>query len=203
MPQSRFGTGKAPAEAWKAMKINILRDVGVAICFLVLMLLIAMKVNDDAAKTFTGRYRVVDGDSLALGATRLRLLGIDAPELSQVCTRQGAPWRCGEAAKERLIAFVGAGDIECKGGRKDKYQRTLVTCFNKGLNINREMIRLGMAVTFGDYETEERKAKEAHAGLWASDFTRPVDWRRAHKAGLADEGPHIPSFLERFFGGDS
>jgi endonuclease YncB( thermonuclease family) len=185
------------------MKINFLRDGGVSICFLVLMLLIAMKVDNDATRTFTGRYSVVDGDSLALGGTRLRLLGIDAPELSQVCTLHGAPWRCGAAARERLAAFVAAGDIACKGSRRDKYERTLVTCFNKGLNINREMVRLGMAVSFDDYETEEKAAKKAHAGLWASDFTRPVDWRRTRKAGFEGEAAHTPSLLQQLFGGDS
>jgi endonuclease YncB( thermonuclease family) len=184
------------------MKIKALRDGGVAVCFLVLMLLIAMKIEDDAGQTFTGRYRVVDGDSLALGGTRLRLLGIDAPELSQVCTRADAPWRCGEAAKERLASFVAEGDIECKGDRKDKYRRLLVTCFNNGMNINRTMVQQGLAVAFGDYASEEERARQGHIGLWASDFTRPVDWRRAHKAGMEEE-THVPSFLLRLFGGDS
>jgi endonuclease YncB( thermonuclease family) len=184
------------------MKIKLLRDGGVAACFLVLMLLIAMKVNDDAARTFTGRYRVVDGDSLELGATRLRLLGIDAPELSQTCNRDGVPWRCGEAAKARLASFVGAGHIECRGSRKDKYERLLVTCFDKALNINSEMVRLGMAVTFGGYEMEEMRAREAHLGLWAGDFTRPIDWRRVHKAGTREE-PHVPSFLRKLLSGNN
>jgi endonuclease YncB( thermonuclease family) len=183
------------------MKINFLRDGGVAVCFLVLILLIAMKVRDDATRTFTGRYRVVDGDSLALAGMRLRLLGIDAPELSQICTRGGAPWRCGEAAKKRLASFVAAGHIACKGSRKDKYRRLLVTCFDGGLNINGEMVRLGMAVTFGDYEAEEKTARQGRLGLWASDFMRPIDWRRAHEAGT-EEGPHARSFLRRLVGGD-
>jgi endonuclease YncB( thermonuclease family) len=184
------------------MKINILRDGGVAACFLVLLFLISQKIEDDKVQTFTGRYRVVDGDSLALGKTRFRLLGIDAPELSQVCRRDGNPWKCGESAKERLATFIGDGSIDCKGGRKDKYRRLLVTCFSSGLNINREMVRLGMAVTFGAYEAEERKARDAHAGIWASDFARPVDWRRANKAGM-EEGSHQPSFPWNLFGGDS
>jgi endonuclease YncB( thermonuclease family) len=184
------------------MKINILRDGGLAACFLVLMFLISQKIEADAVKTFTGRYRVVDGDSLALGKTRFRLKGIDAPELSQVCQRDGRPWNCGEAAKEHLSTFIGTGNVDCKGGRRDKYGRLLVNCFADDLNINREMVRVGMAVSFDDYEPDERKARDARAGIWASDFTRPVDWRRANKAGM-DEEPHAPSFPWNLFGGGS
>ena len=186
----------------KAMKFNVLRDGIVAICFLVLLLLIAIKIDTDAAKTLTGRYRIVDGDSLALGKVRFRLLGIDAPELSQICTRAGTPWNCGTEAKDRLASFA-TGDIDCKGGRKDKYGRFLVTCFHKGMNINREMVLRGMAVTFGDYEIEEKRARAAHAGLWASDFSMPIDWRRAHKAGFEDEPQHGASFLQQLFGSGS
>lgn len=183
------------------MKFNLLRDCVVALCFLILLLLIGLKLRDDAAATFTGHYRVVDGDSLALGKMRFRLLGIDAPELSQTCMRDGQAWACGEAAKKRLGGYFADGGIDCKGGRKDKYQRLLVTCFKQGLNINREMVRQGMAVTFGDYEAEERQARERRAGLWASDFVRPGDWRRVHKGGFADEAPETPSLLRRLFGG--
>lgn len=183
------------------MKISILRDGGVAACFLVLLFLISQKIEADALKTFTGRYRVVDGDSLALGKARFRLLGIDAPELSQICRRDGTPWNCGETAKQRLAALIGAGNIDCKGGHKDKYGRLLVTCFAGGVNVNREMVRVGMAVTFGGYEAEERKARDAHAGIWASDFIRPADWRRTNKAGV-DEEPGEPAFPWSLFGGE-
>jgi len=177
------------------MKINILRDGGVAVCFLVLMFLISQKIEADAVKTFTGRYRVVDGDSLALGKTRFRLLGIDAPELSQVCTRDGKPWTCGEAAKERLAAFIGDGNVDCKGGRKDKYRRLLVTCFRNRLNINREMVRLGMAVTYGDYQTEEEKARDAHAG-------RDHGWCRVSRDIGAPDMTRAPSLVGSGLGGE-
>jgi endonuclease YncB( thermonuclease family) len=37
------------------------------------------------AQTLTGPARVVDGDTIVTGAERIRLSGIDAPELDQVC----------------------------------------------------------------------------------------------------------------------
>jgi endonuclease YncB( thermonuclease family) len=182
------------------MKISILRDAVVAVCFLILLLLVAIKIETDAAVTFTGGYRVVDGDSLALGKERLRLLGIDAPELSQTCMRAGVPWRCGEAARATLAALVDGRDIACTGSRKDKYQRQLVTCTDKGLNLNREMVVRGFAVAFGDYDAEEQAAWAERAGFWAGDFIRPADWRRTHKAGMEEESSHFLSYFQRLFG---
>ena len=184
------------------MKFNALRNGVAVISCLLLTVLVADKFEVDEAKTFTGRYRVVDGDSLALGKTRFRLLGIDAPELSQTCTRSGQSWQCGAEAKQSL-ASLSSGDLDCKGRRRDKYGRQLVTCFRGELNVNRELVLRGMAVSFGDYEAEERRAREAHAGVWAGDFARPGEWRRSHKAGFEDEAPHMPSFLRQFFGGES
>jgi len=154
------------------MKINVLRDGIVTVCFLLLLLLIAIKVETDAASTFTGRYRVVDGDSLALGDVRLRLSGIDAPEFAQTCLRDGSAWRCGEAARQMLVSLVGSAEMTCKGSRKDKYQRLLVACRNGEINVNREMIRRGMAVSFGGYEDEEKAAREERDQYLPSTFER-------------------------------
>jgi len=45
-----------------------------------------------SAQTFTGTARPIDGDSLYVGNTEVRLFGIDAPEYHQVCTRGSLPW---------------------------------------------------------------------------------------------------------------
>ena len=49
-----------------------------------------------------GPARVIDGDTLAVGAVRIRLFGIDAPEHDQTCGAAGATWPCGAAAARRL-----------------------------------------------------------------------------------------------------
>lgn len=182
------------------MKINLLRDIVITVCFLVLLALIALKVKTDAVETLGGHYRVVDGDSLALGDRRLRLTGIDAPELTQTCMLHATSWRCGEAAKAMLQTLVDRGVMICKGDRRDKYGRLLVACISDGMDINRQMVRRGLAVAFGDYEREEAEAKQAHIGVWATYFVRPVDWRRSHHLVKEDE-PHRLPLLDWIFGG--
>jgi endonuclease YncB( thermonuclease family) len=44
------------------------------------------------AADLSGVPRIVDGDTLAIGATKVRLEGIDAPETDQVCLCVGHGW---------------------------------------------------------------------------------------------------------------
>jgi endonuclease YncB( thermonuclease family) len=131
-----------------------------------------------------GRPRFVDGDSFFIGQTEVRMQGIDAPEGRQTCTREGREWRCGEDAKRKLQGLTGGQPIRCDVHSTDQHGRRLATCFSSnGTNLNAEMVAQGYAVAFGTYEGEERQAKSARRGLWASDFERPQDWRRRNTGG--------------------
>ena len=48
------------------------------------------------------------GDTIHIGKTKIRLHGIDAPEMKQECYRvDGTPYRCGEAATDALRVLIG------------------------------------------------------------------------------------------------
>ena len=142
-----------------------------------------------------GRLQAVDGDSLVGNGERLRLRGIDAPEFAQICTKAGKPWDCGKQAKRALASLLSGGKVVCQGGQRDKYDRLLVTCRNGALDINREQVRQGMAVAFGDYQTEEDRARDGKRGLWAGEFVSPSEWRARHKPGADREAPHFFTFF--------
>ena len=76
------------------------------------------------AQTITGLPTVIDGDTLAIGVERVRLQGIDAPELDQTC----GVWLCGRAARDELRRHIGLGQITCVPDGKDVYGRWLATC---------------------------------------------------------------------------
>lgn len=60
------------------------------------------------AADLSGVPRIVDGDTLAIGATKVRLEGIDAPETDQFCLNaNGHRWACGIDARDQLTAHVG------------------------------------------------------------------------------------------------
>jgi endonuclease YncB( thermonuclease family) len=78
----------------------------------------------------TGVPRIVDGDTLAIGSTKVRLQGIDAPETDQVCLNaNGDHWTCGIEARDQLAVHIGGRDIRCSSNGIDAYQRTLGTCY--------------------------------------------------------------------------
>jgi endonuclease YncB( thermonuclease family) len=146
--------------------------------FFILASLIIAKIDLGHDVELQGPFYAIDGDTLAAGAERLRLLGIDAPEADQTCGGEGtSPWRCGDAAQQALTSLTRDPATECGGDARDRYGRILVQCHRDTLDINAELVKQGMAVAFGSYHTEEATAREAGRGIWAGPFERPKDWR--------------------------
>ena len=135
--------------------------------------------------------RVIDGDSLALGTLRIRLQGIDAPELKQECLdiKSKKFYKCGEVARDYLIKLIDYQTIECTNEGLDRYQRQISYCYIGEFNLNREMIISGNAVAYSKYDKsflkEEQAAKLNKVGIWASRFKNPAQFRKnklkAHK----------------------
>ncbi len=144
------------------------------------------------AAEITGHAKVVDGDSLEIGADRVRLFGIDAPEGRQDCRRNGQPWRCGEDAATKLRSLVQGATLRCTPRDTDEYGRSVSVCKNGTTDINAEMVRAGLALAYrrysSDYVDEENDARNAKRGLWAGEFTAPWDYRRESR----NESPQQP-----------
>lgn len=138
-----------------------------------------------------GPAHVADGDSVAIGGTRLRLVGIDAPELAQTCRRDGRAFACGETAKARLLTLIDGRPLDCRWDRRDKYGRGLAVCRVGAVDLGAAMVRDGWAVAYGLYEAEEAEAQRAKRGLWAGSFEWPEDFRRHARrgaVGFLDDG---------------
>lgn len=136
-----------------------------------------------ASAPLAGRAIIIDGDTISLAGSRVRLVGIDAPELRQTCmSGSGAKTRCGETAARALAALVGKGDVVCSGEGTDAYDRLLAVCVVGGIDVNARMVETGQALAFVKYDSrylaEERRAQGAGAGVWAGKFDTPWEWRR-------------------------
>lgn len=164
---------------------------------------VAARLQHFAGIEISGPVRVVDGDSLAIGSRRLRLLGIDAPELRQRCQRDGADYECGVEAASHLRALIGGEPVTCKGEGLDRYGRNLVRCMAGTTDLNEMMVRSGHAIAFGDYRLAETAARLEKAGLWAGEFQPPKQWRAVH-GGLSEDFhaglSAVTAFLRRLFG---
>lgn len=185
---------------------RVLRDAVVGVSMLVLGLLIAAKLEQDNRRMLAGRFVAVDGDTLLLDGERLRLEGIDAPELDQACNLGEHAVPCGKAARQRLALWAEDGAFSCSGSERDRYDRLLVRCKVGEADVNAAMVRDGHAVAYGDYGREEAEAQRQRVGLWAGDFERPDEWRREHQtAETAEAGEVEPitrfwAFLGRMLG---
>ncbi|MBE0582094.1 MAG: thermonuclease family protein [Devosia sp.] len=136
---------------------------------------------DQPPPPVSGLGRASDGDSFRLGEDRIRLLGLDAPELTQDCTSaDGRIWRCGRAARDRMAQLLAAGPADCRPEDMDQYDRLLATCLVAGRDLGATMVAEGLAVASGRYWAEEAAARGDRLGIWAGDFDAPRDWRDDH-----------------------
>src|SRR6516165_6159775 len=61
-----------------------------------------------------GPARVIDASNLKIGDARIRLFGVDAPQLDTYCTRDGKPWACGQDSARALAQLIGGRQVSCK-----------------------------------------------------------------------------------------
>ena len=107
---------------------------------------------------------VSDGDTIRCGSERIRLLGIDAPELDH-------PY--GKKAKWALVSLCKGQPVRAEILETDKYGRTVAKCtLEDGRDISEEMVKLGLALDWpkysgGVYRRFERA--DARRKLWLAD----------------------------------
>jgi endonuclease YncB( thermonuclease family) len=74
---------------------------------LVITFVVCLACSLAEASDLSGVPRVVDGDTLAIGSTEVRLEGIDAPETNQICLNaNGVRWICGIDARDHARAIT-------------------------------------------------------------------------------------------------
>jgi endonuclease YncB( thermonuclease family) len=131
----------------------------------------------------TGQARVVDGDTIWIGDIKIRLHGIDAPEMKQDCQdASGKTRKAGLEAKDFLVNLIGDQPVSCSGSGKDRYGRLIGECDVNGLDINGELVKSGHAMAYRKYSKryvdDEISAKKSKAGMWSGSCKPPWEWRR-------------------------
>ncbi len=89
-------------------------------------------------RAIVGRCYVIDGDTLVIANTMIRLAGIDAPELDQ-------PW--GNKAKWALAELCRGSSVRAIVDGSLSYDRTVATCYlPDGRDLSAEMVKMGLAL---------------------------------------------------------
>lgn len=129
-----------------------------------------------------GVASVIDGDTLDIHGQRIRLHGIDAPEIGQSCEKDGKQYRCGQQAALALADKIGRATVRCEQRDIDRYKRIVAVCSLGNIDLNAWMVRQGWAIAYRqysrDYVDDESAAQAEKAGIWAGGFIEPSRWRR-------------------------
>jgi endonuclease YncB( thermonuclease family) len=150
------------------------------------VLLLSLPAMAQAAD-ITGVPKIREGDHLQIGNTRIRLGGVDAPSVDQLCLNtKGERWTCGVAARDELIKRFGGKSWTCHTRAvNDRRGRTVARCEADGQDIQKWLVSNGWALALTrisrDYEADEKAAREAKAGMWQGAFIAPWDWRVRNK----------------------
>jgi endonuclease YncB( thermonuclease family) len=107
--------------------------------------------SEHVSRTFTvcgtGQHTncVIDGDTFRLDGTKIRIAGIDTPEIHPSrCAREE---QLGQAAKQRLLELLNAGPFELRAPSHDhdRYGRDLREAFRNGASLGDQLVREGLA----------------------------------------------------------
>lgn len=147
----------------------------IKIIFLFLLAVGLLTASFVLADAPTGAIRVVDGDTLDVGGTRVRLHGIDAPEASQTCkTEQGRSWACGAWVSREV---------------RDRYDRIVARCAVNGADMGAALVGDGLAFAYRryamDYDLVEKQAAVAGRGLWTMQVENPARFRQQGQSSAA------------------
>ena len=99
------------------------------------------------ADNLTGQASIIDGDTIEIHGTRIRLWGIDAPESNQLCRDdESLQYQCGATAANELDAFIARRPVDCSPVSLDRYGRTVAVCSIDGVDPAEWLVRNGLAL---------------------------------------------------------
>lgn len=139
----------------KGMGDNLFR------AFMVFLLLSAIPAK---AQVITGHPRIVDGDTIAIGGTRVRIHGIDAPEKRQAGGRE---------ASAGLAKLIADREVWCEQTDTDRRGRAVAICKVGARDLGAAMVSDGLAWAYvrysHDYLALEREARRDRVGVWQTE----------------------------------
>jgi micrococcal nuclease len=135
-----------------------------------------------ASTSFTGKVvKITDGDTIVVliegnQQVKIRLEGIDCPESNQ---------DFGNRAKQAVSDLCFGKEVVIQKSGEDRYGRTLGYVFVGDVNVNKELLRQGLAWHYKYFNKDEelanleQEARKKKIGLWSHpNPVAPWDFRR-------------------------
>jgi micrococcal nuclease len=115
-------------------------------------------------KELRGNAWVIDGDTIDIAGTRIRLAGIDAPELDHPYGPK-AKWALVRLCKGQVVRAVFDGEMS--------HERTVATCYlADGRDLSAEMVKAGLAIDWPKFSRGKYSGLELpniRKKLWRCD----------------------------------
>ena len=149
-----------------------------------------------------GRAAVIDGDTLDVSGTEVRLSGIDAPELDQRCSTSGDvlnensdTYPCGMEAAAALADRIGDDPVICDEPASGNQKPVVAVCWLNDEDLGAWLVRSGWARAYphsiSPYILVEKEAQAALRGIWRGDFLDPWDWRKQQARRTGADRPKL------------
>jgi endonuclease YncB( thermonuclease family) len=194
-------TGPLAWNSWALAASTVLMEsvTRTARLLLALLLLTLAACGPEGSLPAHGALRVIDGDTLALGATVVELEGIDAPELGQRCLDGSTLYDCGLSAAFELEKILILESVSCRP-REDAAG---YDCHTPGGPLVVRLVEEGLALAAGGtgLEPAEDKARRVPLGVWRGAFVQPARWRQGER--LPEETLEVVSCPVLGLAGDS
>ncbi|KUF12231.1 thermonuclease family protein [Pseudoponticoccus marisrubri] len=155
------------------------------VCSALVLLCAALPGLADTQR-LSGPARVIDGDTFEVAGTTVRLYGVDALEVGQVCGGRDAPtWSCGAWATGEIRARYEGRVLDCTVLAHDAYGRSVARCTDFGTDVGRALVRAGLAFAYRRYSEEyvpaERAARAEGVALHGTGAQSPEAYRAAKR----------------------
>ena len=112
---------------------------------------------------------VIDGETLRLADTVIRLRGLTAPARGEPCPAEVPSHDCGAAAAGTLVRLIGDSLVQCRLHGRDGQGRPLASCTAGGVALNQAIVAAGWArarADTGPLAQAEAAARARGLGLW-------------------------------------
>jgi len=159
------------------------------------MVAIGQTQNIPYKKSYFGYLDNVDAEDIKDGDTptiEIRMFGIDAPEISQLCERSdGSCYACGKRSEKYLSGLLAHEEATYWFTGQSTYGRPVATIIADGRDVNLEMVRQGHAIVYERfledaemkkvYLDAQKEAESKKRGIWQGAFIEPSVWRSGER----------------------
>lgn len=134
-------------------------------------------------RQYRGQPRVIDGDTVEIRGERIRLFGIDTPEIGQPWWDEDGERRdAGRLSMEALSELVNGRRLSVRVLSEDQYRRSVAIVKVDRRDIGRLLVSRGWAFASpgsNRYRRTQASAKRQKKGLWRGELEMPWEYRAA------------------------